>query len=249
MKTQAKLMEREARNGVFPVGRRTSGPARDSIAFTLIELLVVIAIISILAGLLTPALAAARRRAQAMNCMSNLKQLGYAVQMYWNDNEGRLAAMSGIFPNWGDTNSTNLAWTQLLYPYVRTTKVFLDPGRPNWMPQIPVDYYFNLLPAFVEAGSPGTGTYNVDSKQIVNQGVFILMSEDLFSSPIQEIDPSNETGDRTGFSVSSSSFPPYHSGNANFLFSDGHVASFNRWDTGQMTYWYDVMGNWQATQP
>lgn len=71
----------------------------DQQGFTLIELLVVIAIIAILAAMLLPALARAKAKAQNINCINNIKQLGLANRMYVDEFSDHLA-----YPNWDGGN-------------------------------------------------------------------------------------------------------------------------------------------------
>ena len=93
--------------------------------FTIIELLVVIAIIAILAAILFPVFAQARDKARQASCLSNMKQLGLAMNMYAQDYDGMLMQTTSEHP------VLKIHWSFVAQPYVKNVGVFVCPSDPR----------------------------------------------------------------------------------------------------------------------
>ena len=100
---------RGAFSGALGTARPTSHWWVD--AFTLIELLVTIAIISVLCALLLPALASSKENGKRARCISNLRQLSLAAEMYWDENEQRSFRYLA-----GNTNGGAIYWFGWIKP-------------------------------------------------------------------------------------------------------------------------------------
>lgn len=156
---------------------------RKRTGFTLIELLVVIAIIAILASILFPVFARARENARKIACLSNLKQLGLAVQMYYGDYDAMLPSSilcggTAGQTSWNSNNFTWFAgargklppsdnagtggdwasWPMLLYQYMRNSEIIWCPSDANRREDenAIVSYYWKAAIDIAWFGNSGT---------------------------------------------------------------------------------------------
>ena len=98
---------------VYSSGPRPSQRRQKIRGFTLVELLVVIAIIALLMGILLPALGRVRRQGRKIACLSNVRQMGIALQAYVIDNDNRLP------PSSCNLSDPNEYWLRILTKYTR----------------------------------------------------------------------------------------------------------------------------------
>jgi len=209
--------------------------------FTLIELLVVIAIIGILAAVLLPSIGNSKESARRIQCTGNLRQLGFAAQMYWDDNSGACFRYTS-----GWTNSGQLFWfgwlgagaegertfdvtTGALFPYLRGRGVELCPALNVALVQFKLKatgaaygYGYNLH----LSASPNQLPLKLGCvKRPSDTGLFADAAQvNTFQPPASEENPMLEEFYYVSTNRSEATAHFRHARRANVAYCDGHVA-------------------------
>ncbi|MFP3904099.1 MAG: type II secretion system protein [Armatimonadota bacterium] len=98
------------------------------IGFTLVEMLVVIAIIAVLSAILFPVFNSAREKGRETTCMSNLKQIGTAIELYVQDANGFLP-----LANNRPSEQSDPGIADVLMPYTKSSEIFRCPSDKDDM--------------------------------------------------------------------------------------------------------------------
>ena len=191
-------------------------------AFTLVELLVVISIIAVLLAVLMPALNKARQKAKKVVCSSNMRQMGVALQCYFQDSEFHLPA--GHSCNITDPNQY---WLKILSKYLKqellfkcpadTAKDFAELDKP-----LSSQSGKRLSSFVINALLDPTQGYDC-LKKIKNPKYCVYVSEKPSRPDMAEVDHIHP--DSWGFKISKAkNYIAWdrHSKKSNYLFADGH---------------------------
>ena len=202
-------------------------------SFTLIELLTVITTIGILAGLLLPALAQVRASAHRTNCLSNLRQLGFALHMYAADSRGCLPCPSDAF---GDA----ACWFYAVDPYLSGQHSSDTPTQAQKLALIKQDPVWNRFDAgsrtksrtikmnrkLVGNLSKGHPEYSVTNASVAPQWRRIAQVRNPDTTPLLfdgRCEESNSSVDKARYDGWETYVARRHMDGANVLFLDGHV--------------------------
>jgi prepilin-type N-terminal cleavage/methylation domain-containing protein/prepilin-type processing-associated H-X9-DG protein len=202
-------------------------------AFTLIELLVVISIIAVLSGLVFSTYKNVRIKSQQTQCLSNLRQIGTALNQFTTDHDSR----------WPDVSHAEdeTTWFTRLLPYLNDDKsIGISPGDPLGKQRLAIgmsSYIFNEYLAV-----PLRTPFGAIKEDFGNRNLITKPAELITVFPIADDIGLNAARDHTHsrkwttwravvadiqpdrFRTGASS-PQREKGNANYLYADGHAAT------------------------